>query len=177
MSLLDSTVAASFFPKRAIGSFTAYVTIDESATDELEITQHPVQQGAEITDHAYIKPATLSIKAMWSNNEEPVSDIYQKLLDLQASREPFDIVTGKRAYTNMLFKSLGVTTNAETENALSVSASFTQVFITALEVVSVPPRKNQRTPGKTGKTQQAGAKSATPDSTKSVSSLKTLIGL
>jgi hypothetical protein len=33
-----------------------------------------------------------------------------ELLDLQNSRVPFDVVTGKRLYTNMLIRALEVTT-------------------------------------------------------------------
>lgn len=177
MSLFEATDLITFFPRRAIGPFSATVTIEEISSDELEITQHPVQQGAAITDHAYVKPAILSVKAMWSADNQPLTETYQKLLELQATREPFDVVTGKRVYSNMLFKSLGVTTDAFTENVLSVNAEFVEIFITALEVVSVPPRAKQKNPGKTGATQNAGTKSAQPETgTKKRSALRALAG-
>ena len=178
MSLFEATDLITFFPRRAIGPFNATVTIEEISSDELEITQHPVQQGAAITDHAYVKPATLSVKAMWSADDQPLSETYQKLLDLQATREPFDVVTGKRVYSNMLFKSLGVTTDVFTENVLSVNAEFVEIFITALEVVTVPPRAQQKNPGKTGATQNAGQKNATEEGNpaKRRSALKALAG-
>lgn len=150
----------SFFPRRAIGPFSATVTLEESSSDELEITQHPVQQGAAITDHAYVKPTSLSIKAMWDDSDRPLTETYALLRGLQASRQPFDIVTGKRVYQNMLFKSLSVTTDQYTENVLSVSADFVEVFITSLQVVSVPPRAQQADPGATGATENAGQKAA-----------------
>ena len=87
---------ASFMPRRAIGGFTATVTIEEVAVDELVITEHPVQQGAEITDHAYNKPSEVTLSVMWSEEDAPLAETYQKLLELQSSREPFDLVTGKR---------------------------------------------------------------------------------
>lgn len=164
MSIFERTEVITFFPRRSIGGLSATVTIEEVASDELEITQHPVQQGAAITDHAYVKPANLSIKVMWNSDERPLAETYQALIDLQASREPFDIVTGKRIYINMLFKSLGITTDAFTENVLSISADFMEIFVTALEVVTVPPRKQQTKPGKTGATQNAGNKKPTEES-------------
>lgn len=161
MSLLEVfSSVATFFPKRKIGPFSATLTMEESGTDELEITQHPVQQGAAITDHSFVKPASLSVKVIWSSLDAPLSETYQKLLDLQASREPFDVVTGKRIYRNMLFKSLGITTDASTENVLSISAEFLEVIITTLEVVTVPARAKQKRPAKTGGTKKVGVKKA-----------------
>ena len=59
--LNDLLVPVAFKPRRKIGSFYATVTISETGTDEMEITSHPVQYGAAITDHAYKKPVSLSI--------------------------------------------------------------------------------------------------------------------
>lgn len=162
MSLFDTDFAdtANFLPKRSIGQFSATVTLEEVGTDELEITQHPVQQGASITDHAYMKPATVNIKVMWNDNDAPLAETYKNLLDLQSSREPFDVVTGKRTYRNMLIKSLGQTNDVQTENILSISLQLQEIFITAVEVVTVPERAKQKNAGKTGATENAGQKSA-----------------
>lgn len=158
---------ATFVPKRAIGPFTTMLTIEEISNDELEITQHPVQQGATITDHAFVKPATVSIKIMFNATDAPLVETYAKLLALQASREPFAVVTGKRAYKNMLFKSLGQTNDTQTENILSINADLQEIFIVQVETTTVPPRKNQATPGKTGATENAGQKSAQPSQNRS----------
>lgn len=156
---------ASFLPKRSIGPFFATITIEESSADEMEITQHPVQQGAAITDHAYSKPSSVDISVQWSDESAPLAETYKKLLDLQASREPFDVVTGKRLFRNMLIKSMRQTNDAQTENILSIALSLQEIFITAIEVVSVPAdRKKQKDAGKTGKTEKSGKKSTTPAS-------------
>ena len=161
MSLFDTNYdVAGFIPRRAIGPFNATVTIEEVATDELEITQHPVQQGAAITDHAFNKPATVNIKVIWSDDNAPLAETYANLLALQSSREPFDVVTGKRQYKNMLIKSLGQTNDVQTENILSINMQLQEIFITAVEVTSVPERSRQRNPGRTGATENAGQRSA-----------------
>lgn len=176
MTILNPSAPATIIPKRAIGAFSATVTIEEVASDDLEITQHPVQQGATITDHAYLKPATVSIKIMFSDTDAPLAETYAKLRKLQASREPFDVVTGKRAYKNMLFKSLGQTNDAQTENVLSISAELQEIFIVQVETTTVPPRARQANPGKTGATENAGQKSAQPAPERSRSALRTLAG-
>lgn len=171
MSAQENT--ASFIPKRSIGPFTATVTVEENGIDELEITQHPVQQGANIADHAYIKPSSLDLKVAWSGADAPLSETYDKLLKLQLSREPFTVVTGKRTYKNMLIKSIGVTTDAQSENILSVSLSLQEVFLTAVEVVAVSAsRSNQKHAAKTGATSNAGRKQPEKDAASSAAPIK-----
>lgn len=176
MTMLNPSTPATIIPRRSIGPFNATVTLEEIASDDLEITQHPVQQGATITDHAYLKPATVSIKIMFNAADAPLAETYAKLRQLQASREPFDVVTGKRAYKNMLFKSLGQTNDAQTENVLSISAELQEIFIVQAETTTVPPRKQQANPGKTGATENAGQKSAQPAPERNRSALRTLAG-
>lgn len=147
---------------RRIGDIFATVTIEETGTDELEITEHPVQRGAAITDHAYLKPAALAMRIGFDASERPLEEIYRKLLELQATREPFVIVTGKRVYRDMLFKSLAVTTDKATAAVLVVSCTFRQVILVDVVVTNVPPRARQRNAGKTGGTAKAGAKQAKP---------------
>lgn len=176
MSLTEPPIPATIVPRRCIGTFYATITIEEVATDELEITQHPVQQGAAITDHAYLKPATVDIRVWFNDENAPLAETYEKLRQLQANREPFDVVTGKRSYKNMLVKSLSQTNDLATENVLAIRARLQEVFITAVEVVSVPERKKQKKPGKTGATENAGQKKAQPAEPKKKSALKALAG-
>lgn len=185
-------------PTRYIGPFFAQVTLEEQHQDELEITDHPVETGARITDHAYMRPSELTIHCAWSNSPSiggqggilglaqgvigavtqtisgvasllsgsattQVQQMYENLLDLQRRRIPFDVATGKRVYNNMLVKSLRVTTNKETENALDVTAVFRQIVIVRTQVVTVAaPKTAQADPGKTSPQTDKGTKALTP---------------
>ncbi len=44
------------------------VTLEEVHHDELEITDHPVERGAVISDHAFKRPAEVVIRCAWSNS-------------------------------------------------------------------------------------------------------------
>jgi hypothetical protein len=168
-------------PKRSIGSIVAHVTMEEVATDELQITEHPVELGANITDHAFKKPADLIVRCGWSNaslagvlggvkglvsaltggdafGSDYVSSVYNQLLALQESRIPFDVSTGKRLYTNMLMRSLGVTTDEKSEYTLMVTAVFKQVLIVQTQATTLPPRDDQAQPQSTAETSDAGVK-------------------
>lgn len=48
--------------------YNAQVTIEEIHQDELEITDHPVESGALISDHAFKHPAEVTIRMGWSNS-------------------------------------------------------------------------------------------------------------
>lgn len=157
-------IPVTFSPKRSIGDIIGYITIEEKGEDPLEITEKPVQQGASITDHAFIKQAELSLKIMFNSDSAPLEETYQNLLDLRNSREPIKITTGKRAYDSMLLRNIIVDTDKTTENVLSVFIEAKQIRIVSLETTSVSQRSNQKNPGKTAKTEKAGQKSALPAS-------------
>jgi hypothetical protein len=148
---------------RQIGGFIADVTIEEIHRDRLTATRHPVEQGAAITDHSYKEPAEVIIRCGWSNSSlvsfgDPnyVQNIYAEFLALQAARQPFDILTGKRAYTNMLCTMLQVTTDERTENALLIMAECHEILIAQTQVVTVGSSSNMTSPQLNGATQNTG---------------------
>ena len=167
MSFLNPFPPAYFIPKRFFAGFSAYLTISESNTDELEITQHPVHDGADITDHAYKQPSTVSIQIVFDATTGPLTEIYSNLLALQSSRVPFDMVTGKRSYKSMLLKSLSCSTDQQTENILAINASMQEIILVSVETATrttnqknVPVAK-QADPGKTAASTDAGTKTPT----------------
>jgi len=168
-------------PKRSIGSIVAHVTLEEVSIDELQITDHPVEQGAEITDHAYKRNPEITIRCGWSNaslagvlagvkglvsavtggdafGSDYVSGVYNELLALQESRIPFDVSTGKRLYSNMLMRSLSVTTDPTSEYTLMVTAVLRQILIVSTAATTLPPRDDQASPADTAEIENAGDK-------------------
>ena len=160
MSLFNGGIAKLFFNSRAIGDFTADCTIRELSDDELEITEDPVERGAAITDHAYIKPAKVQIEAIFDPLIESLNTVYKNLLDLQKSREPFTIGTGKRKYTNMLIKSLNATTDRNTENVLSIKLECQQIIIVESQTTQLAGTANQQNPEVTSGVIDSGDKKA-----------------
>lgn len=147
-------------PVRKIGSIDVNVVVQENTNDTLTITKQPVQQGASITDHAFKEPTVFSTSILFRDNlTTSLSKIYANLVDLQNSRVPFDIITPKRIYHNMLIGVLGNTTDKNTENCLSINLSCQEVIIVKVSTTQVP-RVSQKHPAATGKTENAGKKSA-----------------
>ena len=179
-------------PKRSIGPFSAQVTIREVHNDELQITDHPVSQGATISDHAFMMPATVTIEASWSNSPsnsgiiagliaagtatiegvqslltgnsaDQVRDMYAKLLSLQKSRILFDVYTGKRVYKNMLCRSLSTTTDKNSENSLVVIAELRELIVVSTQTLSVSaPPEQQQNPAITQPVTNRGTQALQP---------------
>jgi hypothetical protein len=160
---LEGLIPPVVFRQRLLGVFVADVTVQEHHVDELAITEHPVEQGAAVTDHSFKRPARLTVTAGWTDstpagNQNRVQAIYAGLLALQATRLPFVVLTGKRAYRNMLFASLSVTTDEKSENALALVAELQEVIIVTTQVLTVPTADVQKTPQLNAATTNAGTK-------------------
>lgn len=195
-----------FFPSVAStglpSSIVAHATTSEVHHDELDITGHPVELGANISDHAVKRPEEVTITCVWSNSPptnpgilgaavgiaglripvvgqsvgasqtvaavgsllsgegaDQVKAIYQQILDLQNQRIPFSVLTGKRAYKDMLFKSITVNTDKLTENVLVMTAVCARVNIVRTQTVTVPVAMSQQeNPQKTASVLNAGQK-------------------
>lgn len=159
MALLgELTYALISTSSRSIGGIIPDVVIEETHRDSLIITQHPVEKGAAITDHAFLRPAEVEMRCGFSNASHGDAGyaraVYDALRRLQASRQPFSVYTGKRAYRDMLIADLGVTTEARTENVLAVAVRLQQIIIVST-----------KTTGTGTNTAGAGASQANPAST------------
>lgn len=165
----ETVTSTAIAPARMIGTIMADCTISEDGTDETTITQHPVEQGAAITDHAFENPPGIVINAMWSNssiaaNGDPnyCDTIYKNLLALKSNRIPFNVLTPQRIYTNMLIKTLVKHTDEKSENALSVTITCQNIIIVQTTTTNIPPNNVQKNPQVTGSVQQAGIKQTIP---------------
>lgn len=160
--LIDDVYALIFSPTRAIGTIIPGIVVEEVHQDEMLITDHPVERGAPISDHAFRMPAMVEMRCGWSDTQGGpgyVQAVYQELLDLKDAREPFDLFTGKRSYQNMLIRNIAVSTDEKTERALMVSCVLREVFIVDTQTTS---SKAQKDPSKTAGESNTGTKSLIP---------------
>jgi hypothetical protein len=146
----DATVPYALIgsPQRAIGTLIPEIVTREIHTDETVITEHPVETGAPISDHAYIKPAKLEMQCRFSNStaqsEGFVQYVYQEFLALRAQLTPFDVMTGKRSYSNMLIEGLVVNTDEFTEYMLDIRVYLKEVILTDVMASSTPSMMNSQ---------------------------------
>ncbi|MEG0867470.1 MAG: hypothetical protein RSD49_04380 [Hafnia sp.] len=163
---------------RKIGIIIPSVVVSEKHSDTLEITEHPVEVGAAIADHAYKKPSEVVMEVGFSGGGSLLDfasnltgtsllgmspqQTYQEILNLQASRIPFDVVTGKRLYSNMLIRALEVTTDKTTENVLSAVITLREVLISQTQQISVADKTNMKDGASTSAVLNTGTKSTKP---------------
>lgn len=139
-----------FSEKNAIGDATTGViefdvTVSESATAKARATKNPVENGADITDHVIIEPMTFGVSGIVSNTpvkylagiqsgtfltgNRPAKTAWDKLLELQASREPFVLAQGLKSYSNIIITGLSTTTDATTGGSLFFSAEMEEIIL------------------------------------------------
>jgi hypothetical protein len=162
---ISKWTAGVFVPnKRSIGGIVAQVTISETERDELFISEHPVEVGAPISDHAYKRPSEVNIRAGWSAGKTGDlsangNGMYGILLSWQAALQPFDLYTGKRTYHSMLISALTVTTDQSSEFALMADITCRQVILVSTSptqaAISSNP-ENQASPENNATTQDHG---------------------
>jgi hypothetical protein len=186
-AVVASAVTVLLRRPRAIATIIPNVVVEEIGFDETVITDHPVEQGAPISDHAFMRPAELILKCGWSNSssvevlgvaipgvsrglasavtgalsgdfsQDYVTEVYEKLRKLQSDRTPFTVSTGKRTYEHMLIQSLVQTTDEQSENALMVVARLREVIIVVTKTTTVPPREQHAQPERTAPVEDRGA--------------------
>jgi hypothetical protein len=134
---------------RSLGGVYPDVTIEEEHSDQLVVTDHPVQGSqsgnATISDHAYKLPAEIVITYGWSpsgagnstGSTTYLNDIYSQILTLQSTRAIFNVYTGRRTYQNMILQAVSMTTDRNTENALIVRMICREILFVETQTVEV----------------------------------------
>lgn len=125
----------AFLLSRTIGAVPVSLIETEEHKSELEITSLPVESGADITDHAYVKPKTVTLKGLIGNGYGGFRGSfitaagYQALVRYQAARRPFYLVTGINVYKDMLIQSITVPRDSLNANVLEFTVVCKQVKI------------------------------------------------
>lgn len=141
-----------------IGDIAIDCTVTETHTGAATVTEHPVEDGVNITDHIRPEPLQLALSGIITNtpigtkqiervinaggapvrtiqNDTPTSEAgfaqtaWQKLEAIRLAGKPIKVVTRDRTYESMAMMSLTVPKDAKTGNALAFTAQFKQVRV------------------------------------------------
>lgn len=147
------------------------------------VTQHPVQSGASISDHAYMEPDEVSIDIGMTDTAASISggasrsvNAYTQLRVIMELREPVTLVTRLRTYRNMLITSISAPDDYNTMNALRASIVFQQVNVVSMSTVTVQEMvtSSKTTTNKTSASKTSSGKASSSGTSKnSTSSAKT----
>jgi hypothetical protein len=140
------------FCKTNVGGwfFDAYIRMNH--TSRLVITEHPVQMGAALTDHAYLKPRELSIEVgmsdvatsfvpgQFSGGYSRSVTAFQVLKDLQSLRVPIQVHTRLGLYQNMLIEVLSAPDDHMTLYGLRCTVNFREILVAQVRTVKISAR-------------------------------------
>lgn len=150
-NILDDASATDYAPATAY-FFDAIIRMEH--TSSLRITEHPVQTGANISDHAYLLPAHLVleigmsdamdtfIKGQFSDNPSKSVSTLQTLKRLQARRTTLTVTTRLNTYKNMLIEQIVAPDDFKTSTSLKCSVIMKEIITADVSVVSVSASPN-----------------------------------
>jgi len=169
---------------RRIGIFVPSVVVSEKHSDALEITEHPVEKPTTnsasgfVADHAFKRPSEVTMECGFSGGGalldfassltatgllgKSPQETYQELLRLQSNRIPFDVITGKRVYSNMLIRAIEVTTDKTSEYVLNCTLTLREVIMSQTHSITVADKADMQDGVSTSAVQNSGTKSTTP---------------
>jgi hypothetical protein len=131
------------------------VFLRESHSGSVKITEHPVQGGANISDHAYNLPDTLTIEILVSDTMDSIVagqftgevtksvSAYEIIRSLKERRVLCSVRTRLRYYTNMLIESMTVNDDYKSAHSLRCSVSFKQIIMAVVATEYVKLEKKQ----------------------------------
>lgn len=143
----------------SIDGFLIDAIISENHELDNEVTEYPVESGADITDNVRPKPLVVTMECLITNtpigamagirkkdgqigevitstgagsdvsDHTPTDDCYQHLKQIRDKREPVKIVTTLETYDNMVLRSLSIPRATGRGDELRFTAEFQQVQI------------------------------------------------
>lgn len=85
-------------------------------------------------------------------------EVYENIITLQRQRIPFDVVTGKRIYQNMLLRNVEVVTDRASENVLMATLTLREIIMTSTSTIQVADKSNMTEGVSTSGVQNSGVK-------------------
>lgn len=148
-------------------------TTEQDYQGDVDTTDEPVEQGADITDHARVKPEVWSGTAIVSNTPvDPIDaaargsfpaassggyarNFYDQLKKMKDDRLLHTLVTPLRSYDSMMITNLGVPTRANMGDALQFKISLKEIRIVQSGTATFVSAPKTATPKPTTKENQA----------------------
>lgn len=172
---MEATATMIISPTFGNFIFDAVFNTDHSAN--LTVTQHPVQSGASISDHAFMEPDEVNIEIGMTDVAAGASDgssrsvnAYTQLRAIMELREPVTLITRLKTYSDMIVTSMSAPDDVKTMHALRASIYFQKINIVNVSTVTV---QETVTSSKTSTTETSEKKSSGDATAKTSTTTKT----
>lgn len=146
---LPSEYNSLIYCKTNIGGYFFDGIMSIRHSRELKITENPVETGASIVDHSYVKPATLTMQVLMSDVHRSIYPgqfdgaksrslaAWDVLKKIQESRIPCSVFTPLGLYNNMLIASIDTTENSKTVHGLNATVTLQEIPIARVKTVKI----------------------------------------
>jgi len=132
-----------------INGYVIDMATSEDHAFDSEVTDHPVEIGADVTDNIQAKPITVTIDCIVSDTPigsvaaarnsldpdqsffVPSSDCYAHMIAVRDAKQPVSVTTSLGTFANMAMVSMSVPRNAQNGESLRFKVTFKQIkFVT-----------------------------------------------
>jgi len=163
LDLSSQPIASLVYLKTNIGGWFFDAFLRSTHTSRLSITQHPVQVGAALTDHAFLQPKELSMEigmsdaatslvpgqftGGWSRSVQA----FKVLQELQALRVPLQVHSRLGLYQNMLIEEISAPDDYTTLYGLRCTVLLREIMVAQVRTIKIsakPEVTNVATRGK-----------------------------
>lgn len=189
--------------RKSLGGIQLDAVLKETHSNEIRLTKNPVEIGADITDHAIIEPKRINVVAevtdtplgaaalgeiidlvtglfgtSTSANITRSNAAYNALVQLMESREPIEVQTKLRLYSDMIITRINTAQEAGSSRIANIIIDLEELLIVESELVTLNSDQLQiGSPREQGSSSEnIGRKEPiTPNSTTNTSVLKSVI--
>ena len=159
---LFKQIANLCYVKTSIGGYFFDAVFRTTHESHLVITKHPVQGGANVSDHCYMEPARVTMDIGMSDanpttifgqflggSGEKSKAAFDALREMQGSRQTLDVYTRLASYKNMLIESLSFPDDLKSATGLRATVTLQQIIVVDVPVtkVSARPHTSSNTTG------------------------------
>ncbi len=152
--------ATLIIPKLKLGDVLIDCTVTQRHTAASDITDHPVEDGAPVTDHSRPQPRRLSLQGIIAGSalvtsglsgtvDEPArlspGQAFEELVRLKDTATELTVVTALVTYRNMLIESIVTTRDVNSGDSLRFDAELKQVRKAKTVERNIPGKKKGKT--------------------------------
>ena len=136
-------------------------SLEEEHKVSVDITDHPIEDGAAISDHRIKRPIEFTLKAIITNTPPALGaffrysnvatrdvDTWTLLKEASQTTALLTVKTTLDTYENMVIKEMSVPRTAALGNSLEVTITFREIFTAESEEVVAPEEKKGTAKGK-----------------------------
>ena len=173
-SELLKQISGLIYVKTSIGGYFFDAVFKTDHSTHLNVTSHPVQNGANISDHCFMEPARVSMEigmsdvnstsifGQFATGSSKSQSAFDALRKMQSNRQPVTVVTRLSTYDNMMIEDLTVPDDNKTYNGLRAVVAMKQIImVDVAEIAKVSARPQTTNSTNVGAVQTVNPKETT----------------